>query len=1249
MSHGARGSTAAHGLAPPSGSAKPQNVSHGATKLSLSAEACDDSTSKAVQAAQAALGQSIAAPPSGFTEPKAHGAPHRPLAAASTAEPSLVANSPQPLAVLPRPTPLTATTEVTEAGSPSPTWAAPPLADIWPSSSPLTAAFLQNVQQPPSAESSLGQNGHLHHQTPAVSASFVQPAMSSPPWARVAPPQHHAAQVRQHAPPVRPHPRPTAIPTTASAPVTPMPEFFIGNVPMHPNTAFKIEDDKIAAAFHKSSRKTLNFIPPSMQNGEVIVRPSIDIIRAGSQRWNTTAVGYFLGKKPYFHHLKEFVRSIWPAVCEVKATSNGFFFFQFENVAAMEEVIEGGPWLYLGQPIVLQKWEPGMVLRKLKHTEVPIWIKLRHLPVELWTTEGLSTVASGIGRPLYPDAITRACTRLDFARVCVMLNVNSKLPKHVVIMIPNELGGESACKVDVEYEWIPHKCTGCLSLGHSTKECPISKPTKPAVSIYVRKSTPTIPVAPELKLMEKVHAPQVSEEIHHQPETDRVGDERPEHGRDKAIWNVRGLNRRDHQVAVRDLANEFRLLLRWRWFVDYAGPGNRIWIAWNDEFIDVDILNADSQFVHCRVHVHELHETVLLTVVYGANELSARRELWQGLIDLAITVGNEPWLVGGDFNAVLDMSEVSGASGDIRVAMNEFNDCILQTGLLPLPMQVTRKLKALKPVFRQQRRCKGDLAMNVKLAAGFLEVAQNILQYDRHNSLLLLLEHCCRLVYLKASKLEQIMLRQRAKLQWLKGGDQCSRIFFRRVATRRANKRVFQISDDDGNEQTESNVINSIFVEFFQGLLGGDRTDRAIDLRYLRPWARHILTEDEARAIIRPVTTEEVKIAFFDIEEDKAPGPDGFSSGFFKAAWPVVGEEVSSAIIDFFKKGRLLKQLNATLLTLIPKRKSGFTHQPISKCICPGRLISDNVLLAQELFSGYNQCRLPPRCALKVDLRKAYDTVEWDFLIATLQLFGFPATFIRWIEECVTSAHYSVVVNGGVHGFLRGARGLRQGDPMSPYLFVLVMEVLHMILQQLIEQDGEFRYHWRCQDLKLFQLSFADDLILLCKADVRSVNLFSRGLDLFASLSGLHTNPQKSQLIISKAASGLRDSLLATLGFQEGLLPLRYLGLPLISARLSITDCQPLLQKIDSRIKGWEGVQISFAGRVQLIKSVLISFEVYWAMAFILPKGIIKEMIKRLRTFLWKGTSDYGYPKVAWEAVCRPIDEGALASKTFLP
>ncbi|KAL0284814.1 UNVERIFIED_CONTAM: hypothetical protein Sradi_7188200 [Sesamum radiatum] len=181
----------------------------------------------------------------------------------------------------------------------------------------------------------------------------------------------------------------------------------------------------------------------------------------------------------------------------------------FKTAAAMEEVIEGGPWLFQGQPIVLQKWEPGMVLRKLQHTQVPVWIKLRHLPVELWTTEGLSTVASGIGKPLYPDAITRACTRLDFARVCIMLDISSKLPKHIVIMVPHDDGGETACKVDVEYEWLPPKCTACMSLGHSTKGCPTTKPRPPPVSVFVQK--PNVSREPLTKTPQARMAPPVTD------------------------------------------------------------------------------------------------------------------------------------------------------------------------------------------------------------------------------------------------------------------------------------------------------------------------------------------------------------------------------------------------------------------------------------------------------------------------------------------------------------------------------------------------------------------------------------------------------------------------------------------------------------------------------------------------------------------------------------------------------------------
>ncbi|XP_011101375.1 uncharacterized protein LOC105179455 [Sesamum indicum] len=474
--------------------------------------------------------------------------------------------------------------------------------------------------------------------------------------------------------------------------------------------------------------------------------------------------------------------------------------------------------------------------------------------------------------------------------------------------------------------------------------------------------------------------------------------------------------------------------------------------------------------------------------------MADRRELWRSLEKISLHCVDVPWLVGGDFNAVRDISEICGASGDIRMAMEEFNICIQNAGLLPLSMQgecltpctsdhsplvlygdrqqqlggmfrfdnyltlspdfvpgvqrvwqhniigvhmyvVTRKLKALKAVFREQRRKKGDLTHNVQLAKGFLEIAQTLVSSNRRDELFLQLEHCCRIVLAKAAKLEQVMLRQRAKMQWMKGGDQCSRVFFHKIAQRRSARRILQITDDQGVTH-----------------IGPGRAD--------------------------------VKQAVFDIAEDKAPGLDGYSSGFFKAAWPIVGQEVTSTVLDFFTTGRILKQINTTLLALIQKVHSPMSvsdFRPISCCNVLYKIIAK--LLVQRL----SEARLPPRCALKVDIRKAYDTVEWDFLLAVLELFGFPTTFKSWIEACVTTPSFSVGLNGKPHGFFMGARGLRQGDPLSPYLFVLVMEVLDLGLLQLIDQDELFSFHCKCDTAWIFQLGFADDLLLVCRADMDSI------------------------------------------------------------------------------------------------------------------------------------------------------------------
>ncbi|KAL0288914.1 UNVERIFIED_CONTAM: Retrovirus-related Pol polyprotein from type-2 retrotransposable element R2DM [Sesamum angustifolium] len=189
---------------------------------------------------------------------------------------------------------------------------------------------------------------------------------------------------------------------------------------------------------------------------------------------------------------------------------------------------------------------------------------------------------------------------------------------------------------------------------------------------------------------------------------------------------------------------------------------------------------------------------------------------------------------------------------------------------------------------------------------------------------------------------------------------------------------------------------------------------------------------------------------------------------------------------------------------------------------------------AQELLAGYNQARLPPRSTIKVDIQKAYDSVEWDFLIEVLKLFNFPACFIGWIEQCVTTASFSISLNGSVYGYFPGARGLRQGDPMSPYLFVLVMEIWTTLLRHRVRNDHNFQFHWKCKEHRILNLCFADDVLLFCRAHIPSIQVIKDTLAEFANISGLQVNASKSQIIISKSGQHEKQQILDLLGFQEG-------------------------------------------------------------------------------------------------------------------
>ncbi|GJV06245.1 hypothetical protein Tco_1343901, partial [Tanacetum coccineum] len=435
------------------------------------------------------------------------------------------------------------------------------------------------------------------------------------------------------------------------------------------------------------------------------------------------------------------------------------------------------------------------------------------------------------------------------------------------------------------------------------------------------------------------------------------------------------------------------------------------------------------------------------------------------------------------------------------------------------------------------------------------------------------------------------------------------------------------------------------------------------------------LDDSDALYMVRNVTQQEVKDALFSMGNDKAPGPDGYTTAFFKEAWGIVADDVTNAVREFFTNGKLLKELNHTIIALIPKVSAPTKvtdYRPISccnvlfKCISkiianrikeslkalvsqnqsafvPGRSISDNILLTQELMHNYHLDRGVPRCAFKVDIQKAYDTVDWLFLREVLVGFGFHERMIAWIMECVTTSSFSICINGSLHGYFKGKRGLRQGDPLSPYLFTLVMEILTLMLQRRVRMDDSFTYHRYCSELELINLCFADDLFLFAHGDVQSASTIKEALEEFKEASGLVPSLPKSTAYFCNVLNHTKLAILNVLPFDEGRLPVKYLGVPLVSSRLLIRDCKELVEKVQSRIMDWKNKSLSIAGRLQLARSVIGSMHIFWASVFIIPMRVLLDLEQLMRGFIWcQGSMRRGQSKVAWDVVCLPKNEGGL-------
>lgn len=213
--------------------------------------------------------------------------------------------------------------------------------------------------------------------------------------------------------------------------------------------------------------------------------------------------------------------------------------------------------------------------------------------------------------------------------------------------------------------------------------------------------------------------------------------------------------------------------------------------------------------------------------------------------------------------------------------------------------------------------------------------------------------------------------------------------------------------------------------------------------------------------------------------------------------------------------------------------------------------------------------------------------------------YGFPASFVKLVMTCITITNFTVKVNGEGYGYFEGRRGLRQGDPISPLLFVLVMEYLTRILKKMSDLP-DFKYHHMCKSLKLTHLIFTDDLIIFCKGDYRSIARVMEALHTFSDVIGLIVNVDKSNNFLASIDDTTKKEILASTGFSFGTLTIRYLGLPLFS-KCSKMECHQLVGKITSRINITYSKCLSHAGRLQIINIVLFSIYNFWGPVFILP------------------------------------------------
>ena len=395
--------------------------------------------------------------------------------------------------------------------------------------------------------------------------------------------------------------------------------------------------------------------------------------------------------------------------------------------------------------------------------------------------------------------------------------------------------------------------------------------------------------------------------------------------------------------------------------------------------------------------------------------------------------------------------------------------------------------------------------------------------------------------------------------------------------------------------------------------------------------------------------------------------------------------DITEAVLSSLNSSSLLKSINHTFISLIPKVKNPerlTEFRPISLCnliymiiskvianrlkpllnsiisetqsaFIASRLITDNVLIAFELLHHMKIGCLGKKgfMALKLNMSKAYDRVEWVFLkniLLSLGSLGFQQSWVNLIVECVTTVSYSILVNREPEGMIYSSRGIRQGDPLAPYLFLFYAEGLNAILRKATVAKEIEGFSLCRRGPKITHLFFADDCLLLCRSNLAECEKIKELLAVYEATSGQMVNKDKTTLFFSKntdeeSQEVIKQSLsVPAIQHYE-----KYLGLPSFVGKNKKACFTLVMERIWAQMMGWKEKLLSQAGKEVMIKVVIQSIPAYSMSVFRFPTSLCKDIEAMIRKFWWGHEEKKKIHWVKWSSLCSSKFVGGMGFRDF--